>query len=97
VVGSTLAIPAATAEMALAAPPQLAATGQGAFNASRQAGSALGVAVLGTLTTMPAAGAVLAAGAGLSLAVAAIAHRRKNLPRPGSATDPTSAPQPAPR
>src|SRR6266545_2184608 len=35
VLGSTLAIPAATADMASAAPPQLAATGQGAFNAGR--------------------------------------------------------------
>lgn len=96
VIGSTLAIPAATAEMALAAPSELAATGQGALNASRQAGSALGVAVIGTLTTMPAVGAVLAAGAGLSLVAVAIAQHTKNLARPGLA-DPNHAPAPTPR
>ena len=61
--------------MALAAPRHLAATGQGALNAARQAGSVLGVAVLGTLTTLPATGAVLAAGGVLSLIAVAIAHR----------------------
>ncbi|QHC20075.1 MFS transporter [Streptomyces sp. GS7] len=52
----TLSIPGAAAEMAVAAPAELAATGQGALNGIRQAGSALGVAVLGGL---PGAGGVL--------------------------------------
>ncbi|GAA1971820.1 MFS transporter [Kitasatospora viridis] len=55
----TLSIPGASAEMAVAAPTELAATGQGALNGIRQAGSALGVAVLGTTGTLSAAGAVV--------------------------------------
>jgi DHA2 family methylenomycin A resistance protein-like MFS transporter len=55
----TLSIPGAAAEMALAAPPELAGTGQGALNGIRQSGSALGVAVLGTLGTLAGAGYVL--------------------------------------
>lgn len=55
----TLAIPGAAAEMAVAAPTELAATGQGALNGIRQGGSALGVAVLGTLGGLPGAGVVL--------------------------------------
>ncbi|GGU80838.1 MFS transporter [Streptomyces albospinus] len=55
----TLSIPGAAAEMAVAAPAELAATGQGALNGIRQAGSALGVAVLGTLGGLPGAGGVL--------------------------------------
>lgn len=65
--GSTLAIPGATADMAGAAPSHLAATGQGALNAGRQAGAALGVAVLGTLSTLHVSGIVLAAGAVFAL------------------------------
>ncbi|MDT0465019.1 MFS transporter [Streptomyces gibsoniae] len=65
--GSTLAIPAATADMALAAPKELAATGQGAFNAGRQAGSALGVAALAPLATLSSSGIVLAAGGLIAL------------------------------
>ncbi|WP_327354385.1 MFS transporter [Streptomyces sp. NBC_01304] len=64
--GSTTAIPASTADMAMAAPTEYAATAQGALNASRQAGSALGVAVLGTLASMHQIGlgvALFAAGA----------------------------------
>ncbi|MGW4809581.1 MFS transporter [Kitasatospora sp. NPDC004272] len=57
----TLSIPGAAAAMAVAAPPAYAATGQGALNGVRQAGSALGVAVLGTLGALPTAGYVLAA------------------------------------
>ncbi|MER5222230.1 MFS transporter [Streptomyces flaveus] len=71
--GSTLAIPAATADMAIAVPKELAATGQGAFNAGRQAGSALGVAALAPLTTLSSAGIVLACGGALALiSVAAV-------------------------
>ncbi|MEV6791443.1 MFS transporter [Streptomyces sp. NPDC051320] len=55
----TLSIPGAAAAMALSAPPEYAATSQGALNGIRQAGSALGVAALGTLATLPTAGFVL--------------------------------------
>lgn len=74
--GSTLAIPGATADMATAAPARYAATGQGALNACRQAGAALGVAVLGTLSGLGASGVVLAAGAVLSLLLVAAARPR---------------------
>jgi DHA2 family methylenomycin A resistance protein-like MFS transporter len=68
----TLSIPGAAAEMAVSAPPEYAATGQGALNGVRQAGSALGVAVLGTLSTLRSSGIVLIiVGA---LAVLLIAH-----------------------
>ncbi|MEU0741864.1 MFS transporter [Streptomyces sp. NPDC006134] len=73
----TLSIPGAAAEMAAAAPADLAATSQGALNGVRQAGSALGVAVLGTLGGLPAAGTVLV-GAG---AVAAVLVGRATRPR----------------
>jgi DHA2 family methylenomycin A resistance protein-like MFS transporter len=57
----TLSIPGAAAEMAVAAPAELAATSQGALNGIRQAGSALGVAVLGTVSTLSTAGVVVLA------------------------------------
>jgi DHA2 family methylenomycin A resistance protein-like MFS transporter len=44
VLASTTTIPAATADVSVAAPSQYAASAQGALNAGRQAGSALGVA-----------------------------------------------------
>ncbi len=77
VLGSTLAIPAATADMAGAAPPEVAATGQGAFNAARQAGSALGVALLGTLATLRSAGLVLAVFALVAVALVMVAQPRR--------------------
>ncbi|MBL1082303.1 MFS transporter [Streptomyces actinomycinicus] len=55
----TLSIPGAAAVMAVSAPPEYAATGQGALNGIRQAGSALGVAVLGTLGALTTSGYVL--------------------------------------
>ncbi|MYT32525.1 MULTISPECIES: MFS transporter [unclassified Streptomyces] len=55
----TLSIPGAAAAVAVAAPPELTATAQGALNGIRQAGAALGVAVLGTLGGLPHAGGVL--------------------------------------
>jgi DHA2 family methylenomycin A resistance protein-like MFS transporter len=76
-VGCTLAIPAATADMANAAPTQLAGTAQGALNAGRQAGSALGVAVLGTLTGTRPVGIVLASAAALAVLAVLAAHRRR--------------------
>ncbi|MER6033176.1 MULTISPECIES: MFS transporter [unclassified Streptomyces] len=67
---ATTAIPASTADMATAAPQRFAATAQGALNASRQAGSALGVAVLGTLGPMHRIGlGVVALGVGSVLLV----------------------------
>ncbi|MFC8718976.1 MFS transporter [Kitasatospora sp. NPDC057198] len=57
----TLSIPGAAAATAVAAPPEYAATSQGALNGVRQAGSALGVAVLGPLATLPTAGCILTA------------------------------------
>lgn len=76
VLGSTLAIPAATADMSTAAPPDLAATGQGAFNAARQGGSALGVALLGTLATLSAVGTTLAVFAVAAIALVLVARQR---------------------
>ncbi|MCW2541986.1 MAG: major facilitator superfamily 1 [Frankiales bacterium] len=76
-IGCTLAIPAATADMANAAPAQLAGTGQGALNAGRQAGSALGVAVLGTLSGTRPVGIVLASAAALAVLAVLLAHRTK--------------------
>jgi DHA2 family methylenomycin A resistance protein-like MFS transporter len=66
-VATTMTIPSITADMAVATPRLLAATGQGALNAARQTGSALGVAILGTLSGMHAAGIAMAAGAALTL------------------------------
>ena len=57
----TLSIPGAGAAMAVAAPPEFAATSQGALNGIRQGGSALGVAVLGTLGSLQGAGFILIA------------------------------------
>ncbi|MEU9100357.1 MFS transporter [Streptomyces sp. NPDC048361] len=74
---ATTAIPASTADMAGAAPQRHAATAQGALNASRQAGSALGVAVLGTLASMHQIGlAVVVLGLG-SLLVVVLLSRSK--------------------
>ncbi|WP_206313650.1 MFS transporter [Streptomyces coryli] len=66
-VGATLSIPAATAELSSSAPAELAATGQGALNAARQAGAALGVAVLGTCGDLGTAGWVVLAGGAAGL------------------------------
>ncbi|MQY32749.1 hypothetical protein SRB17_07060 [Streptomyces sp. RB17] len=55
----TLSIPGAAAAMAVSAPPEYAATSQGALNGIRQAGSALGIAVLGTLGALTTSGYVL--------------------------------------
>ncbi|MGW2744916.1 MFS transporter [Streptomyces sp. NPDC001450] len=55
----TPSIPGAAAAMAVSAPPEYAATSQGALNGVRRAGSALGVAVLGTLGALTTFGYVL--------------------------------------
>ncbi|NUP49393.1 MAG: MFS transporter [Catenulispora sp.] len=74
-IGTTLAIPSITADMAVATPQRFAATGQGALNAARQAGSALGVAVLGTLAGVHSAGIALAVGALAALLLTALTRR----------------------
>ena len=74
-IGGPLVIPTVTAELASATPPHLAATGQGALNTARQAGSALGVAVLGTLAGPHSSGPALAAGSLVALAVIVLANR----------------------
>ncbi|MEV4256553.1 hypothetical protein AB0J52_25605, partial [Spirillospora sp. NPDC049652] len=61
--------------MSAAVPLRLAATGQGALNAARQTGTALGVAVFGTLATLSSSGLVLAAAAVLTLALLAVPAR----------------------
>jgi DHA2 family methylenomycin A resistance protein-like MFS transporter len=71
-VGTTLAIPSITADMAVATPQQYAATGQGALNAARQAGSTLGVALLGTQTTVHSTGVVTGLGAAVALGMVAL-------------------------
>ncbi|MEV5573597.1 MFS transporter [Spirillospora sp. NPDC052269] len=68
-VGSPLAIPSCMADMSAAVPLSLAATGQGALNAARQTGTALGVAVFGTLATLSSTGLVLSVVALFTLAV----------------------------
>ena len=74
-IATTMTIPSITADMAVATPRPLAATGQGALNAARQTGSALGVAVLGTLSGMHAAGIAMAAGALITLVLAGLTRR----------------------
>jgi DHA2 family methylenomycin A resistance protein-like MFS transporter len=75
VLASTTVIPAATAHMAMTAPADYAASAQGALNAGRQAGSALGVALLGPLTSLRSAGAVLAALAAVALIICATSRQ----------------------
>lgn len=62
-------VPAVTSEISVAAPERYAATGQGALYASRQAGSALGVAVVSAVgvTNLRAAAVTLLVGAALAL------------------------------
>jgi DHA2 family methylenomycin A resistance protein-like MFS transporter len=88
-IGSTLTIPAATADVSTTAPHQYAATAQGVLSALRQAGSALGVALLGTLPSLRSAGIVLAAVCVLTLAVTAASGRT-------SARATAQSPQPVP-
>ncbi|MGI5321459.1 MFS transporter [Actinomadura nitritigenes] len=76
--GSPLAIPACIADMSAAVPLRLAATGQGALNAARQTGTALGVAVFGALGTLTATGSVLVAVAAPAAAVVGLAARSRS-------------------
>ncbi|MFI9275869.1 MFS transporter [Kitasatospora sp. NPDC052896] len=73
--GGPLATPAYIADMSSAVPLELAATGQGALNAARQTGTALGVAIFGTLATLSATGTVLTVGAALTLAAIGLTNR----------------------
>ncbi|MDQ0913356.1 DHA2 family methylenomycin A resistance protein-like MFS transporter [Streptomyces canus] len=74
----TLSIPGAAAAMAMSAPPEYAATSQGALNGIRQAGSALGVAVLGTLGALTTSGHVLVVVGLLAVLLVARATRTDN-------------------
>jgi DHA2 family methylenomycin A resistance protein-like MFS transporter len=76
VLASTTVIPAATADIAVNAPQPVAGAAQGALNAGRQAGSALGVALLGPLTVLSHAGVVLAVLSAATLALVATSGRR---------------------
>ncbi len=71
VLASTTTIPAANADMSVAAPPQYAASAQGALNAGRQAGSALGVAIPGPIASLQTDGTILAVLSAVTLAVCA--------------------------
>jgi DHA2 family methylenomycin A resistance protein-like MFS transporter len=67
--GMALTMPAATAAVIEAAPAERAGIASGVLNAARQAGGAIGVALLGTLI----AGSSLVAGLHLAMASAAVA------------------------
>jgi len=69
VLASTTVIPAATALVAIRAPAEYAGSTQGALNAGRQAGAALGVAILGPLASLSTVGWVLS---GISLFVTVV-------------------------
>ncbi|MGW4062020.1 MFS transporter [Amycolatopsis sp. NPDC004747] len=69
--GVSLAIPSLLTVVVTAAPPDLTGVAGGALNAARQAGAALGVAVLGALLTATTVPVALAAAAGVLLAGAA--------------------------
>lgn len=70
-------VPAVTSEISVAAPERFAATGQGALYASRQAGSALGVAVVSAVgvTNLRGAAVALLVGAALALVLVAFGGR----------------------
>jgi MFS transporter, DHA2 family, methylenomycin A resistance protein len=53
--GMALTMPAATSAVMESAPPDRGGIASGVINASRQAGGVLGVAVLGSLVSVPAA------------------------------------------
>ena len=70
-------VPAVTSEISIAAPERYAATGQGALYAARQAGSALGVAVVSAVgvTNMRGSAVTLLVGAALALVLVAFGGR----------------------
>src|SRR4051812_4708005 len=67
--GMALTMPAATAAVVESVPAERAGVASGVLNAARQVGSAIGVALLGTLGGLPAASA--AAGAAFAIGIAA--------------------------
>ncbi len=83
--GVSLAIPSLLTAVVAAAPPDLTGVAGGALNAARQAGAALGVAVLGALLTGTTTSITLVTAAGLLLAgalvVAAIPVAKTDLVR----------------
>ena len=66
-------VPAVTSEISVAAPARYAATGQGALYAARQAGSALGVAVVSAVGVANLRGTAVALLVGAALAIALVA------------------------
>ena len=66
-------VPSITSEISIAAPERYAATGQGALYASRQAGSALGVAVVSAVGVTNLRGAAVALLIGAALALLLVA------------------------
>ncbi|MGW5740749.1 MFS transporter [Amycolatopsis sp. NPDC003861] len=66
--GVSLAIPSLLAMVVTAAPPELTGIAGGALNASRQAGAALGVAILGALSDATTTSIALFTAAGVLLA-----------------------------
>ncbi len=66
--GVSFAIPSLLAMVVAAAPPELTGVAGGALNASRQAGAALGVAILGAALTATTASIALVTAAGVLLA-----------------------------
>ncbi|MGV9363089.1 MFS transporter [Amycolatopsis sp. NPDC003731] len=66
--GVSLAIPSLLAMVVTAAPPELTGIAGGALNASRQAGAALGVAILGALSAATTTSIALFTAAGVLLA-----------------------------
>lgn len=85
VLASTTVIPAATADVAVNAPGEMAGAAQGALNAGRQAGSALGVAILGPLSALPTIGIVLVALSAVAVALAVAGQARRSAPEPAPA------------
>jgi DHA2 family methylenomycin A resistance protein-like MFS transporter len=90
-IGSTLTIPAATADISTTAPQQHAATAQGILSALRQAGAALGVALLGTLPSLRSAGLALALVCAATVALVAAGGRARA--RSVAATSPSAQQQ----
>ncbi|MET9504264.1 MFS transporter [Streptomyces sp. NPDC006622] len=82
-VAGTSVIPAVTADMSGAAPAEYAATAMGALSASRQAGVALGVAVLGTVSTLRTAAVIVSISSAVSLLVIAAVLRKPRATVPG--------------
>ncbi|WP_030838736.1 hypothetical protein [Streptomyces hygroscopicus] len=68
--GTSFTMPSATVAAMEAAPPEVRGAASGAFNAARQSGSAIGVALFGTLAAASASSA-FCAGMRLSALIAA--------------------------